>query len=67
MDPNYLNKNILRNQYYPWTIHDLSAELHGSKHFTLMYAKSGYWMVRLNREISLLMSFNTQWGKYRWP
>ena len=29
-------------------------------------AKSGYWMACLNRESSLLMTFKTPWGKYRW-
>ena len=31
-----------------------------------MDAKSGYWMVSLDRDSSLLMTFNTPWGKYRW-
>ena len=64
--PKDLNKNIERNQYYTRTIDDLSAELHGSMYFRLMDAKSGYWMVRCNKESSLLMTFNTPWGMYRW-
>ena len=47
------------------TIDDLSAELHGFKCFTLMDAKSGYWMVWLDKESSLLTTFNTPWGKCR--
>ena len=57
-----LNKNTERNQYYTGTIDDLSAYLHGSKYFMLMDVKSGYWMVQLNRESSLLTPFNTPWG-----
>ena len=66
LDLKYFNKNIERNQYYTRTIDDLSAELHGSKYFTLMDAKSGYWMVWLDRESSLLMTFNKPWVNYKW-
>ena len=66
LDPKDLNKNIERNQYYTRTIDNLSAELHRSKYFTLKDAKSGYWMVQLDRESSQLMMFKTPWGKYRW-
>ena len=66
LDLKDLNKNIQGNQYYTRTIDDLSAELHGTKYFTLMDAKSGYWMIWLDRESSLLMTFNKLWGKYRW-
>ena len=45
LDPKGLNKNIERNQYYTRTIGDLSAELHGSKYFTLKDAKTDYWIV----------------------
>ena len=32
----------------------------------LVDAKSGYWMVELDDESSLLTTFNTPWGKYKW-
>ena len=31
-----------------------------------MHVKSGYWMVWLDKESSLLTTFNTTWGMYRW-
>ncbi|PFX14801.1 Retrovirus-related Pol polyprotein from transposon 17.6 [Stylophora pistillata] len=64
--PKDLNQSIKRNQYYTKTIDEVSAELHGGKHFTLVDAKSGYWMVELDNESSLLTTFNTPWGKYKW-
>ena len=64
LDPKDLNKNIERNQYYTRTIDDLSAELHDSKYFTLIDGKSGYWMVGLDKESSLLTTFNTPYGKF---
>ena len=57
MDPKDLNK-ARGEQYYTRTIHSLSAELHGSKYFTLMNAKSGYWIVWLDRESLLLVMLN---------
>ena len=66
LDPKDLNKSIKRNQYYTKTVDEVSAELHGSKYFTVVDAKSGYWMVELDSESSLLTTFNTPWGKYKW-
>ena len=67
LDPKDLNKSIKRNQYYTKTIDEVSAELHGGKSwFTLVDARSGFWMVELDNESSLLTTFNTPWGKYKW-
>jgi hypothetical protein len=65
LDPSDINKAIERNQYHMRSIDEISAELHGAKHFTLMDAKSGYWQVKLNEKSSFLTTFNTPWGKYR--
>ena len=54
LDPKDLNKSIKRNQYYSKTIDEVSAELHNSRYFTVVDAKSGYWMVELDTESSLL-------------
>ncbi|PFX24002.1 Retrovirus-related Pol polyprotein from transposon 17.6 [Stylophora pistillata] len=48
------------------TIDEVSADLHGGKYFMLVDAKSGYWMVELDNESSLLTTFNTPWGKDKW-
>ena len=61
LDPKDLNKNTEGNQDYTRTIDDLSAELYSSKYFTLMEVKLGYWMVQLDKESSLLTTFNTPW------
>ena len=62
LDPKDLNKSIKRNQYYSKTIDEVGAELHDSRYFTVVDAKSGYWMVELDSEGSLLTTFNTPWG-----
>ena len=66
LDPKDLNRSIKRNQYYSKTIDEVSAELHDSRYFTVVDAKSGYWLVELDSESSLLTTFNTPWGKYKW-
>ena len=66
LDPKDLNKAIERNQWYSRTIDDILPELAKSKFKTLKDATSGYWHVLLDLDSSLLTTFNTPWGKFRW-
>ena len=66
LDPKDLNKVIERNQWYSRTIDDILPELARSKYKTLKDATSGYWNVVLDLASSLLTTFNTPWGKFRW-
>ena len=66
LDPKDLNKAIKRNQWYNRTIDDILPELCNSKFFSLLDATSGYWHVKLDYQSSLLTTFNTPWGKFRW-
>jgi len=66
LDPKDLNRSIKRNQYYSKTIEKVIAELHDSRYFTVVDTKSGNWMVELDSESTLLTTFNTPWGKYKW-
>ena len=66
LDPKDLNKAIKRNQWYSRTIDDILPELAKSKFKTLKDATSGYWHIVLDLASSLLTTFNTLWGKYRW-
>ena len=34
--------------------------------FTIVYAKKGFWHVQLDEQSSLLTTFGTPWGMYRW-
>ena len=38
----------------------------GPKYFTRMDGKPGYWVVWLEKECSLLKTFNAPYGKLRW-
>ena len=66
LDPKDLNKAIERNQWYSRTIDDILPELAKSKFKTLKDATSGYWHILLDLDSSLLTTFNTPWGKFRW-
>ena len=66
LDPKDLNKVIERNQWYSRMIDDILPELAKSKFKTLKDATSGYWHVVLDLDSSLLTTFNTPWGKFRW-
>ena len=66
LDPKDLNKAIERNQWYSRMIDDILPELANSKYKTLKDATSGYWHILLDLASSLMTTFNTPWGKFRW-
>jgi hypothetical protein len=67
LDPKDLNNALERNPYYSKTVDEVQVELGdaGAKYFTLVDVKSGYWIILLDDDSSLLTTFNTPWGKYR--
>ena len=66
LDPKDLKKAIKRNQWYARTLDDILPELAQSKYFTVKDATSRFWHILLDFRSSLLTTFNTLWGKYRW-
>ena len=65
LDPRDLNKALKREHYSCPTVDDVAAKLHGARVFTVLYATSGYWQVKLDKNSSLLTTFNTPFGRYR--
>lgn len=65
LDPKDLNKNIKREHYYSRTIDEILPKLHGKKYFSVVDTKKGYWHVELDAESSLLCTFNTPFGRYK--
>ena len=57
LDPKDLNKDIKSNRWYNRKIDDVLQELANSKYFSLVHL---LWHIRLDKESSLLMTFNTQ-------
>ena len=65
LDPKDLNKNIRREHYYSRTIDEILPLLHGKKYFSVVDTTKGYWHVELDYDSSLLCTFNTPFGRYR--
>ena len=65
LDPKNLNENIQREHYYTRTIEEVLPHLHGKKYFSVADTKKGYWHVELDHESSMLCTFNTPFGRYR--
>ena len=65
LDPSDLNKAILRQHYSIPTTDEVLSKLAGKKIFSVLDKKDGYWQVKLDEASSLLCTFNTPWGRYR--
>ena len=66
LDPSNLNKSIKRPYYPTPTVEETTPKFAGSKLFSKLDAKDGYWNIRLDRKSSLLTTFNTPFGRYRY-
>ena len=65
LDPRDLNKAIKREHYRIPTAEDISSTLAGKRVFSILDEKDGYWQVQLDEGSSLLCTFNTPFGRYR--
>ncbi|KAK7110621.1 hypothetical protein V1264_014461 [Littorina saxatilis] len=66
IDPKPLNKALKRNHYPMKTIDDALEDMVGARYFTHMDAKNGFWHVVMDEESSMLTTFETPFGKFRW-
>ena len=66
IDPRELNKALLREHYTLPVLEDTLHEIKDSRVFSVADLSSGYWHVELDRESSLLTTFQTPFGRYRW-
>ena len=65
LDPQDVNKAIKRDHYKTPTVEEMTHLLVGSKKFTKVSGTSSYLCIVLDYESSLLTTFNTPWGRYR--
>ena len=65
LDPKDLNAAICHDHYHTPTLDEITHELGSSTCFTKLDGTSSYLCIILNYESSLLMTFNTPWGCYR--
>ena len=66
LDPRPLNKALKRCHHPIPTIDDVLPELSNAKVFTKVDCSNGYWQVKLDDESSLLTTFNTPFGRFKW-
>ena len=66
LDPKDLNRAIKRCHYRTLTTDEVTHKLAGSRYFSKLDAKNGYWSIRLDHESSLLTTFNSPFGRYRY-
>ena len=65
LDPKDLNKAIKQEHHLIPTLDDITPGLHGCTLFSKLDAKQGYWNVKLDEESTLLTTFNTHKGRYK--
>ena len=66
IDPRDLNAAIKRGHYPIPTVEEVVADIPRAKYFSVLDAKSGFLQIKLTHESSLLTTFNTPYGRYRW-
>ena len=65
LNPTHLNKTIRRDHYRTPTLDEITHELAGSTRFTKVDGSSSYHCIVLDYESSLLTTFNTHRGRFR--
>ena len=66
IDPRPLNKVLKRERYPLPTLDDVIPILSRSKVFSKLDLSNAYWHVHLDDDSSLLTTFQTPFGRYRW-
>lgn len=65
IDPTKLNKALKRPHHPIQTVEEAAARMPDAKLFSILDAIKGFWQMELDYESSLLTTFNTPWGRYR--
>ena len=65
LDPAILNKAIIRQKYTIPLVDELACQITGKKIFSVLDLKEGFWHATLDDESSLLCSFSSPYGIYR--
>lgn len=66
LDPKDLNEALKRSHYPTPTIDEILPELGRAKVFSTVDVKNGFWHVELTDESSMLTTFNSPFGRFRW-
>lgn len=66
IDPLHLNKALQRGHYPLPQLDDVLPNMSQAQVFTKADCKEGFLQIELDEESSLLTTFQTPWGRYRW-
>ena len=66
LDSNDLNKVVKREHWHIPTPEETFAKLSNSKFISKLDLKNGYWQIPLDEKSSILTTFNTPFGRYRY-
>jgi hypothetical protein len=66
IDPKPLNKALKREHYKQETLEDILPELNGARVFSTLDLKSAFWHCELDYDSSMLTTFGTPFGRFRW-
>ncbi|XP_064647478.1 uncharacterized protein K02A2.6-like [Lineus longissimus] len=66
LDPRELNRALQREHFPMPVLEDKLHKMASSRVFSKLDLSSGYWHVELDEESSLLMTFQTRFGRFRW-
>ena len=66
LDPQELNKVLIRERYILPTLQDTVHELSQSTFFSKFDLAHGYWHIKLYEDTSKMTTFQTCNGRYRW-
>ena len=66
LDPKPLNKALKRERFQLPKLKDKLPQLAKAKVYSTFDCRHGYWHVVLDEESSLLTTFDTPFGRYRW-
>lgn len=64
LDPSEVNKNLLWRRFPLTTVEDIAARIGGSKVFTKLDCKKGFWQIPVTERTSKYLTFGTPWGRY---
>lgn len=64
IDPTDVNKNVIRRHYPLKTLEEIAARITGSKIFSKLDCKKGFWQIKLSERTQKFLTFATPWGRY---
>lgn len=66
LDPAKLNACSVRPVHRGKTLEDVKPKLEGATYFSILDLRSGYWNLKLDHDSSLLTTFSTMFGRFRY-